>query len=72
MRCRVSWRCVAGARHGHDGCMTWSFVWTTRLREGDGTRLLLHLLVEDLLGLRFGQGVPVGYGFDGRAARGPG
>jgi hypothetical protein len=37
---------------------------TSLARPGDGRRLPLHLLVEDVLGLRFGQGVPVGYGFD--------
>ena len=33
-------------------------------RPGDGRWLPLYLLVEDVLGLRFGQGAPVGYGFD--------
>ena len=32
----------------------------------DGRRLPLHFLIEDVLGLRLGQGVPVGYGLDGR------
>ena len=36
---------------------------------GDGRRLPLHVLVEDVLGLRLGQGVPVGYGRDGRRQR---
>ena len=31
-----------------------------------------HLLVEDVLGLRLGQGVPVGYGLDGRLLPGSG
>ena len=39
---------------------------TSPARPGDGRRLPLHLLVEDVLGLRLGQGVPVGYGLDGR------
>ncbi len=30
----------------------------------DGRRLPLHFLVEDVLGLRLRQGVPVGYGLD--------
>jgi len=34
--------------------------------EGGGRRLPLHLLVEEVLGLRLGQGVRVGYGFDRR------
>jgi len=36
------------------------------MTEVDGRRLPLHLLVEDELRLRLGQGVPVGYGLDGR------
>ncbi len=39
-------------------------------RPGDGRRLPLYLLVEDVLGLRLGQGVPVGYGLDGRVVPG--
>jgi len=39
---------------------------TSPARPGDGRRLPLHLLVEDVLGLRLGQGAPVGYGFDRR------
>ena len=34
-------------------------------RPGDGRRLPLYPLGEDVLGLRLGQGVPVGYGVDG-------
>ncbi len=32
----------------------------------DGRRLPPHFLVEDALGLRLRQGIPVGYGFDAR------
>ena len=39
-------------------------------RPGDGRRLPLYLLVEDVLGLRLSQGVLVGYGFDGRVVPG--
>ena len=40
------------------------------MTEGDGRRLPLHLLVEVVLRLRLGQGVPVGYGLDGRVVPG--
>ena len=34
------------------------------LAQATGGRLTLHLLVEDVLGLRLDQSVPVGYGLD--------
>lgn len=39
-------------------------------RLGDGKRLPLHLLIEEVLGLWLGQCVPVGYGLDGRVVPG--
>ncbi len=39
---------------------------TSPARSGDGRRLPLHPLVEDVLRWRLHQGVPIGYGLDGR------
>ena len=46
----------------HSGCRAWR----VSCAPGDGRRLPRHLVVEDALGRRLGQGVPVGYGIDGR------
>ena len=61
---RVACRCLPG--HDRCGCREWRVSCATRR----GRRLSLHLLVEDVLGLRLRQGVPVRYSLDGRVVPG--